>query len=161
MGLRFSRQTGGIGTRGPGEKKLEIDRRRIRRRIHELEAQIALVKEQRHLRRGKREKTGVPTVAVVGYTNASWTLKADLVSEYVVRLLSELDARGASRVEPIRDDQVTAAPLMPLDAGYIQRAAGQLPQAGDRQPWQMPNNYLLDIPRLRRGRIDDGVLEFG
>ena len=70
MGLRFSRQTGGIGTRGPGEKKLEIDRRRIRRRIHELEAQIALVKEQRHLRRGKREKTGVPTVAVVGYTNA-------------------------------------------------------------------------------------------
>ena len=70
MGLQFSRQTGGIGTRGPGEKKLEIDRRRIRRRIHDLEAQIALMREQRDLRRGKREKQGIPTVAVVGYTNA-------------------------------------------------------------------------------------------
>lgn len=70
MGLQFSRQTGGIGTRGPGEKKLEIDRRRIRRRIHELEAQIAQIKDQRQLRRSKRDKQGVPTVALVGYTNA-------------------------------------------------------------------------------------------
>lgn len=104
---------------------------------------------------------GVPNFAfVVGYTNASWTLKADLVSQYVVRLLREMDAKDASRVVPVRDDDVTVVPLMPLESGYIQRAAGILPQAGDRQPWQMPNNYLLDIPRLRRGRVDDGVLEF-
>ncbi|RYE75277.1 MAG: NAD(P)/FAD-dependent oxidoreductase [Myxococcales bacterium] len=104
---------------------------------------------------------GVPNFAfVVGYTNASWTLKADLVSEYVVRLLREMARRGVSQVVPVRDDDVSAVPLMPLDAGYIQRAAGILPQAGDRQPWQMPNNYLLDIPRMRRGAIDDGALAF-
>lgn len=104
---------------------------------------------------------GVPNFAfVVGYTNASWTLKADLVSEYVVRVLRDMDARDAGQVVPVRPDDVTTVPLMPLESGYIQRAAGILPQAGDRQPWQMPNNYLVDIARLRRGRVDDGVLEF-
>ncbi len=104
---------------------------------------------------------GVPNFAfVIGYTNASWTLKADLVSEFVVRLLKARDAQAATKVVPVRPAEVNTVALMPLDAGYIQRAAGILPQAGDKQPWQMPNNYILDIPRLRRGKIDDGVLEF-
>ena len=104
---------------------------------------------------------GLPNLAfVVGYTNASWTLKADLVSEYVVRLLKAMRQRDAQVVVPVRDDEVAAVPLMPLDAGYIQRAAGTLPQAGDRAPWQMPHNYLLDIVSLRRGKVDDGVLSF-
>ncbi|MFZ5974042.1 MAG: GTPase HflX [Bacillota bacterium] len=92
MGLQFSRQTGGIGTRGPGEKKLEIDRRRIRRRIHELEAQIAQVKDQRQLRRSRREKHGVPTIALVGYTNAGKSTLFNALSDSGVLVEDKLFA---------------------------------------------------------------------
>ena len=70
MGTVLSRLGGGIGTRGPGETRLEVDRRRIRRRIDDLEAQLKEIKKQRDLRRARREKTGQTTVALVGYTNA-------------------------------------------------------------------------------------------
>ena len=70
MGTALSRLGGGIGTRGPGETRLEVDRRRIRRRIDDLEAQLQDIKRQRDLRRARREKTGQTTVALVGYTNA-------------------------------------------------------------------------------------------
>ena len=70
MGTVLSRLGGGIGTRGPGETRLEVDRRRIRRRIDDLEAQLREIKKQRDLRRARREKTGQTTVALVGYTNA-------------------------------------------------------------------------------------------
>ena len=70
MGTVLSRLGGGIGTRGPGETRLEVDRRRIRRRIDDLEAQLKEIKKQRDLRRARREKTGQATVALVGYTNA-------------------------------------------------------------------------------------------
>ena len=70
MGTALSRLGGGIGTRGPGETRLEVDRRRIRRRIDDLENQLKDLKSQRALRRAWREKTGQTTVALVGYTNA-------------------------------------------------------------------------------------------
>ena len=70
MGTVLSRLGGGIGTRGPGETRLEVDRRRIRRRIDDLEGQLSQIKKQRDLRRARREKTGQVTVALVGYTNA-------------------------------------------------------------------------------------------
>ena len=70
MGTVLSRLGGGIGTRGPGETRLEVDRRRIRRRIDDLESQLKEIKKQRDLRRARREKTGQNTVALVGYTNA-------------------------------------------------------------------------------------------
>ena len=70
MGTVLSRLGGGIGTRGPGETRLEVDRRRIRKRIDDLEGQLAQIKKQRDLRRARREKTGQITVALVGYTNA-------------------------------------------------------------------------------------------
>ena len=70
MGTVLSRLGGGIGTRGPGETRLEVDRRRIRRRIDDLEGQLKEIKKQRDLRRARREKTGQVTVALVGYTNA-------------------------------------------------------------------------------------------
>ena len=70
MGAALSRLGGGIGTRGPGETRLEVDRRRIRRRIDDLENQLKEIKKQRDLRRARREKTGQTTVALVGYTNA-------------------------------------------------------------------------------------------
>ena len=70
LGTVLSRLGGGIGTRGPGETRLEVDRRRIRRRIDDLEHQLQEIKKQRDLRRARREKTGQITVALVGYTNA-------------------------------------------------------------------------------------------
>lgn len=70
QGQALSRLGGGIGTRGPGEKKLEIDRRRIRRRIYELEEELKTVEKQRELRSFGRRSGSVPLVALVGYTNA-------------------------------------------------------------------------------------------
>ncbi len=73
MGAELSRLGGGIGTRGPGETKLEADRRRIRTRIHALEQNIDTVRRRRAQIRDRRHKTDVPTVALVGYTNAGKT----------------------------------------------------------------------------------------
>ena len=70
QGLVLSRLAGGIGTRGPGESKLEVNRRRIRERLTDLERELEQIKRQRGLRRQSREKNGVPIVALVGYTNA-------------------------------------------------------------------------------------------
>ena len=104
---------------------------------------------------------GVPNFwFVIGYTNASWTLKADLVSEYVVRVLQKMQRRGEKVVVPVRDKEVGTVPLMPLASGYVTRASEELPHAGDRAPWQMPNNYLLDIVRLGRARLEDGALSY-
>lgn len=70
MGTVLSRLGGGIGTRGPGETQLEVDRRRIRKRIDDLQQQLKELKRQRDMRRARREKQGQITVALVGYTNA-------------------------------------------------------------------------------------------
>jgi len=66
----LERLGGGIGTRGPGESQIETDRRLIRRKIHHLKAQIEEVRKHRALYRQKRKRTGIPTVALVGYTNS-------------------------------------------------------------------------------------------
>ena len=80
QGTSLSRLGGGIGTRGPGEKKLEIDRRRIRRRIFELGEELKEVEKQRSLRRERREKNATPLVALVGYTNAGKSTFLNAVS---------------------------------------------------------------------------------
>ncbi|MBF6176358.1 flavin-containing monooxygenase [Nocardia blacklockiae] len=104
----------------------------------------------------------VPNFAyVIGYTNASWTLKADLVCQYVVRLLRYLDAHGYASATPVRDPAVGTAPFLPnFSSGYVLRAADRLPVAGDRRPWRLSMNYLRDIPAFRFGRIADGTLTF-
>jgi cation diffusion facilitator CzcD-associated flavoprotein CzcO len=106
--------------------------------------------------------SGVPNfVFTIGYTNASWTLKADLVSEYVVRLLRHMDAHGYDRCVPVNDDPaVTARPLMDFQAGYVLRSIDEFPKAGSRPPWQLGMSYAHDLLRLRYGRIDDGALRF-
>jgi hypothetical protein len=105
--------------------------------------------------------SGVPNFAyVIGYTNASWTLKADLVSEYVCRLLAHLHAAGHDVVVPERDPSVGEEPFMDFASGYVQRSLHELPKQGSRAPWRLRQNYLRDVLMIRRGRLDDGTLRF-
>ncbi|WAC46414.1 NAD(P)/FAD-dependent oxidoreductase [Pseudomonas sp. SL4(2022)] len=104
----------------------------------------------------------LPNAAVVlGYTNASWTLKADLSSEYFCRLINHMDATGMRQCTP-RDSarQVKSAPFLDLASGYIQRAADKIPTQGDRAPWKLYQNYLLDLALLRYGKVEDDYLAF-
>ena len=106
--------------------------------------------------------SGVPNVVfTIGYTNASWTLKADLVGEYVVRLLRHLDRNGYDQCVPVNDDpSVSERPLLDFQAGYVQRSIDEFPRAGSRAPWQLGMSYAHDVVKLRYGRIDDGAMQF-
>jgi monooxygenase len=105
--------------------------------------------------------SGVPNFAyVIGYTNASWTLKADLVSEYVCRLLSFLRERGYDTVVPERDPSVVEQPFMDFSSGYVQRSLHLLPKQGSRAPWRLRMNYLRDLVTIRRGRLEHESLRF-
>lgn len=101
----------------------------------------------------------VPSMAfTIGYINASWTLKADLVSEYVCRLLNYMDAHGYDTVvAPHPGEDVEELPFTDFAPGYFQRAMDQLPKSGSRGPWKAKQNYLFDVRQIRRGKIDDGL----
>ncbi|WP_275689969.1 flavin-containing monooxygenase [Diaminobutyricibacter tongyongensis] len=98
---------------------------------------------------------GVPNLAwCVGYTNASWTLRADLSSRYVCRLLSYLDRAGVDMAVPVvRDDDGLRRPILPLTSGYIRRAAEVLPKQGSRPPWVLRQNYLREAVTMRWSRV--------
>ncbi len=105
--------------------------------------------------------SGVPNFAfTIGYTNASWTLKADLVAELVVRLLARLRSTGARSVVPVRDPSVEELPLMDLAAGYVQRMVHALPRQGAVAPWSLKQSYRYDARAMRRAKLDDGVLRW-
>ena len=105
--------------------------------------------------------SGVPNFAfTIGYTNASWTLKADLVGEYVVRLLKRLRSTGSRSVVPVRDESVAEVPLMDFDSGYVQRLVHTLPRQGTEAPWSLKQSYLHDALAIRTARLDDGVLRW-
>ena len=106
--------------------------------------------------------SGMPNMAfTIGYTNASWTLKADLVSEFVCRVLNYMDAKGFDTVEPQHPgNSVDERPLMDFTPGYVLRALDYLPKAGHVAPWRLKQNYLLDLRLIRRGKVDDEALEF-
>jgi cation diffusion facilitator CzcD-associated flavoprotein CzcO len=104
----------------------------------------------------------VPNLAcAIGYTNASWTLKCELTSAYVCRLINHMDAKGYAWCVPRRQDGLVEEPAITLTSGYIQRAATILPKQGSRRPWRLYQNYALDMAALRFGRISDGTMEFG
>jgi monooxygenase len=107
--------------------------------------------------------SGVPNFAfVMGYTNASWTLKADLTCSFVTRLLSHLREHGYAWAMPPRlGPEVPRLPLLDLSSGYVQRSLAEFPAQGPRTPWRVRQNYTLDRLALRRHRLDDGVLVFG
>jgi monooxygenase len=106
--------------------------------------------------------SGVPNMAfTVGYTNASWTLKADLTSEYVCRLLVHMEAHGYKCCVPEVDPSVSEQPLLDFTSGYVQRSLDQFPKQGSKEPWKLRQNYVLDIRTIRRGAIEDGAMRFG
>lgn len=106
--------------------------------------------------------SGVPNLAfTVGYSNASWTLKADLVSESVCRVLDYMGTQGFDTVVPREPGpHVQDRPLVKQVSGYVQRALGHLPRAGSHRPWRLQDNYLLDWALIRRAKVDDGHLMF-
>ncbi len=106
---------------------------------------------------------GVPNLAfAIGYTNASWTLKCDLTSAYLCRMLDHLDAHGHAWIRPENaDPDVTEEPMLDFTAGYVLRALDQFPQQGSKAPWKMRMSYAHDVVALRRGAVDDGAVVFG
>jgi cation diffusion facilitator CzcD-associated flavoprotein CzcO len=105
--------------------------------------------------------SGVPNAAIsVGYTNASWTLKCELIAEYIPRLLDHMDARGATQVWPEPGEDVGVAPLIDFNSGYVKRAENRLPKQGDRRPWRLYQNYVLDLFSLRHAAIETEGLRF-
>jgi monooxygenase len=104
----------------------------------------------------------VPNLAnVFGYTNASWTLKSDLISAYISRLINYMDRHGYVQCTPRqRDPAITPEPLIDFSSGYFRRTIDQLPRQGSKKPWRLYQNYILDLISLRYGSLDDGALEF-
>ncbi len=109
--------------------------------------------------------SGVPNLAwCVGYTNNSWTLRSDLTSQYVCRLLNHMRAHRHTRSAFLRSTPPSTtrlgAPVVDLSSGYIQRAAAILPRQGPNGPWRLRQNYPRDLLTFRFGAIEDGVLKF-
>ena len=104
----------------------------------------------------------VPNLAVaIGYTNASWTLKCDLASEYVCRLLAYMDEHGYAQCCPRRNDpSVQEVPLIDFSSGYVQRSIQSFPKQGSKAPWRLYQNYALDRAVLRHAPLADRAMEF-
>ncbi|MEH6755968.1 MAG: NAD(P)/FAD-dependent oxidoreductase [Parasphingorhabdus sp.] len=105
----------------------------------------------------------VPNLAMIfGYTNASWTLKADLTSEYICRLINKMDTKHVQIAYPHPIDSETMVPetIVDFSSGYIERAAADLPKQGQKKPWRLNQNYAKDIVNLRYKSVDDGVMVF-
>ena len=106
---------------------------------------------------------GIPnTLAIMGYTNASWTLKADIVSEHFCRLIQRMDKQGHATVTPapVSADKSDDTVMGSLQSGYVARAADVLPRQGTRAPWKLLNDYVRDAVALKFGRLSSPDLQF-
>jgi monooxygenase len=106
--------------------------------------------------------SGVPNLAAaIGYTNASWTLKCDLVVQHICRLLNHMTARGYTQVVPTWSaGELPDNPFVDLASNYVLRSVHDFPKQGNRAPWRLYQNYIRDVILLKRGRVDDPALEF-
>jgi monooxygenase len=106
--------------------------------------------------------SNVPNFAFcVGYTNASWTLRADLSSLFVTRILNHMKSRGYRTCTPACDPAaLDPKPLLDFNSGYVLRAIADLPKQASTKPWFIRQNYILDAITMKLGKIDDGVLHF-
>jgi cation diffusion facilitator CzcD-associated flavoprotein CzcO len=106
--------------------------------------------------------TDIPNLAFVfGYTNASWTLKADLIAGYVCRLINYMDERGYASCTPrLRDPSIFPKPFIDFSSSYVRRAIDLFPRQGSKRPWKLNQNYMRDFLALRFAPVDDKALEF-
>jgi hypothetical protein len=104
----------------------------------------------------------VPNMALsIGYTNASWTLKADLTAEYVCRLLNYMKRHHYAQCCPRKSDHaMKEEPLLSFSSGYVQRSIAKFPRQGAFAPWRVYQNYAFDLMMLRHAPIVDGAMEF-
>lgn len=104
----------------------------------------------------------IPNLAsAFGYVNASWTLKCELIAQYLCRLLNYMDRHAYAQCTPRLREHVSAEePMMGLTSGYMQRARDTMPRQSTRQPWKMHQNYLRDLFSLRFSPVNDRTLEF-
>jgi len=109
--------------------------------------------------------SGVPNlIYTIGYINASWTLRSELVAEFVCRLVNRMSELGTRRCVPRLRDQDKGMPeynmIADFSPGYMQRGMHLFPKQGDRDPWRNTQNYTLDKEIIRNGALEDGVLDF-
>jgi cation diffusion facilitator CzcD-associated flavoprotein CzcO len=99
-------------------------------------------------------------VSIFGYTNASWTLRADLISRFGCRLMNYLDENNLSHVTPRAPEDLIPRPWIDFEAGYIQRVVDDLPKQGHRDPWQNKQDYKFDKATLLQAAVEHEGLEF-
>jgi monooxygenase len=106
--------------------------------------------------------SGVPNLALsIGYTNASWTLRAELIARQVCRMLNHMRARNLDICLPVYEgDEGETRPAFDLHSGYVERAADALPRQGGKRPWHIHQNYLLDFLAYKLAPLADGALRF-
>jgi hypothetical protein len=104
----------------------------------------------------------VPNFAtIIGYTNASWTLKADLACSYICRLLKYMDRKKLKSCVPrLLDAKIETVPMIDFSSGYVKRGIDKMPKQGDRFPWKLHQNYVKDLITLRYKKIADDCLVF-
>jgi cation diffusion facilitator CzcD-associated flavoprotein CzcO len=104
----------------------------------------------------------IPNATIVfGYTNASWTLKIDLVCEYFCRILNHMEKNKLKSFVPkINDENLEIEPSIGLNSGYVKRAQKLLPKQGKKYPWKLNQNYIKDMFSLKFKKIEDGYIYF-
>jgi cation diffusion facilitator CzcD-associated flavoprotein CzcO len=112
--------------------------------------------------------TGIPNMVwVFGYFRASWTLRVDLIGDFVCRLLAHMDELGATMVTPVLRPEDADMPRLPwvepqnFNPGYLQRGLPLLPKQGDRDPWRHTQDYWTEKDQLPAADLDDGALRYG
>lgn len=105
--------------------------------------------------------SNVPNLtAVFGYTNASWTLRADLTSEFMCKILNHMEKENFVEARPVEDGVERASDFLDFSSGYVQRAMERFPQQGKETPWVITQNYARDVMMTRYGKLEDGALIF-
>ena len=101
---------------------------------------------------------GVPNMAMaIGYTNASWTLRADLSARFFCGFINQVTTRGFAFAFPKVSGRLTPGPVLDLTSGYVERAMARFPKAGDRAPWRVRQNFLADSYEMRRAKPTDDM----